>query len=58
MIAIDSAAAGQGEATPATSSAPAFLGSHQSKPLKFDPAKLDGLSERLIRSHRENNKVW
>jgi Fe-Mn family superoxide dismutase len=25
------------------------------KPLPFDPAKLDGLSERLIRSHWENN---
>ena len=34
---------------------PAFAGGHQVKPLKFDPAKLDGLSERLIKSHWENN---
>ena len=33
----------------------AFRGEHQAKPLKFDPAKLKGLSERLIRSHWENN---
>ncbi|WP_235506579.1 superoxide dismutase [Altererythrobacter sp. Root672] len=36
-------------------SAPAFAGQHQPKPLRFDPAKLDGLSERLIQSHWENN---
>lgn len=35
--------------------APAFAGQHQPKPLRFDPAKLDGLSERLIQSHWENN---
>src|SRR3546814_19641129 len=34
---------------------PAFAGNHQVRPLKFDPAKLVGLSERLIRSHHENN---
>lgn len=33
----------------------AFAGQHQSKPLPFDPAKLKGLSEKLIRSHHENN---
>ena len=33
----------------------AFRGQHQPKPLPFDPAKLKGLSERLIRSHWENN---
>ncbi len=38
-----------------TTSAPAFAGQHQPKPLRIDPAKLDGLSERLIRSHWENN---
>lgn len=35
--------------------APAFRGMHQPRPLPFDPAKLHGLSERLIRSHWENN---
>jgi len=35
--------------------ASAFRGTHQPKPLKFDPAKLNGLSERLIRSHWKNN---
>ncbi|MGZ3235144.1 MAG: superoxide dismutase [Croceibacterium sp.] len=34
---------------------PAFAGNHQVKPLKFDPAKLTGLSERLITSHWQNN---
>jgi Fe-Mn family superoxide dismutase len=29
----------------------------QPRPLRFDPAKLDGLSEKLIRSHWENNYV-
>ena len=33
----------------------AFRGEHTAKPLKFDPAKLKGLSERLIQSHWENN---
>ena len=35
--------------------APAFRGLHQPKPLPFDPAKLRGISEKLIRSHWENN---
>ena len=34
---------------------PAFAGSHAVKPLRFDPAKLPGLSERLISSHWQNN---
>jgi Fe-Mn family superoxide dismutase len=33
----------------------AFQGQHTPKPLPFDPAKLKGLSEKLIRSHWENN---
>jgi Fe-Mn family superoxide dismutase len=36
---------------------PAFAGNHQPKPLTFEPAKLIGLSERLIRSHWENNYI-
>jgi Fe-Mn family superoxide dismutase len=34
---------------------PAFRGQHKPKPLGFDPSKLAGLSEKLIRSHWENN---
>jgi len=33
----------------------AFQGQHQPKPLPFDPTKLKGISEKLIRSHHENN---
>lgn len=33
----------------------AFAGKHQPKPLPFDAAKLTGISEKLIRSHHENN---
>jgi superoxide dismutase len=33
----------------------AFTSLHERKPLPFDPTKLDGLSEKLIRSHWENN---
>jgi superoxide dismutase, Fe-Mn family len=38
-----------------TQLARAFRGQHQPKPLPFDPAKLKGISEKLIRSHHENN---
>jgi len=43
--------------TPVAAQAPAlaFRGQHQPKPLTFDPAKLKGISEKLIRSHWENN---
>lgn len=34
---------------------PAYRGSNEVKPLPFDPAHLRGLSEKLIRSHHENN---
>jgi Fe-Mn family superoxide dismutase len=33
----------------------AFRGVHLPKPLPFDPAKLKGISEKLMRSHWENN---
>jgi len=35
----------------------AFRGQHAPRPLPFDPAKLKGLSEKLVRSHWENNYV-
>lgn len=35
--------------------AAAFAATHQPKPLAFDPAKMHGFSEKLIRSHWENN---
>lgn len=41
--------------TPSTPAAKVFAGQHQFKPLPFDPVKLKGLSEKLIRSHWENN---
>jgi Fe-Mn family superoxide dismutase len=41
--------------TSASTIARVFGGQHQPKPLSFDPAKLKGLSEKLIRSHHENN---
>jgi len=34
---------------------PAYRGTNEIKPLPFDPARLRGLSEKLIRSHHENN---
>jgi len=43
------------QATEAGAAPPAFGGAHQPQPLPFDPARLQGLSERLIRSHWENN---
>ncbi len=38
-----------------TSLSSAFNTVQEIKPLPFDPAKLDGISEKLIRSHWENN---
>lgn len=35
----------------------AFAGKHQPKPLPFDAAKLNGISEKLITSHHNNNYV-
>lgn len=40
---------------PQIQGARAFRGQHRPKALTFDPAKLKGLLEKLIRSHRENN---
>jgi len=47
--------AGMTEAAAQTTVAPAFRGQHQPKPLPFDAAKLKGISEKLIKSHWENN---
>lgn len=47
--------AGTVSAASAQSVPEAFRGTHQPKPLPFDPAKLDGISEKVIRSHWENN---
>lgn len=42
-------------AQPTSAPAAAFAGKHVPKPLRFNPATLTGLSERLITSHWENN---
>lgn len=34
---------------------PIYRGGHAPKPLPFDPKSLDGLSEKLVRSHHRNN---
>lgn len=44
-----------GEAAIAGPLPSAFAANHSPKPLPFDPAKLDGISEKLIKSHWENN---
>ena len=44
---------GQTQTTPTVIRA--FAGQHQPKPLPFDATKLTGISEKLIRSHHENN---
>jgi len=45
------------EPAPATKAATAEPGKHEPKPLPFDPAKLKGLSEKLLVSHHDNNYV-
>ena len=42
-------------AAPPYTSTLAFSAAHTPKPLKFNPGRLEGLSERLITSHWENN---
>ena len=44
-------------ATIKSGSPSAFLGQHQPKPLPFAPGSLQGISERLIQSHWENNYI-
>jgi Fe-Mn family superoxide dismutase len=45
----------QSTTPPAAQTPMVFRGQHQPKPLPFDPAKLTGISEKLIKSHWENN---
>ena len=45
----------QAQTTPQPSASKIFAGEHKPKPLPFDPSKLKGISEKLIRSHHENN---
>lgn len=45
----------EAQTTTQPATARVFAGQHQPKPLPFDPTKLKGLSEKLIRSHHENN---
>jgi Fe-Mn family superoxide dismutase len=56
-LAIGREALGQSPAAAPADAArpPAFRGQHQPRPLPFDPTKLPGLSEKLLRSHWENN---
>lgn len=49
------AAPGSGAEGMAARPVPAFAGNHMVKPLGFNPATLDGMSEKQIRSHWENN---
>src|SRR4029078_9362239 len=51
LAAVSGSAAAQG----APVAGPAFAGKHQPRPLKFNPATLTGLSEKLITSHWQNN---
>ncbi len=41
--------------TAAAAAPPAFRGQHPIQPLPFNPAKLNGLSEKLMVSHHDNN---
>lgn len=54
---ISGMAGAQNMKTPVAEVRGALSGGREPKPLTFDPAKLDGLSEKLIRSHWENNYI-
>lgn len=47
--------AGTGSTAAAQTFTAALLGGHEPRPLPFDPSKLTGISEKVIRSHWENN---
>lgn len=55
ILAAGAGAAVRGDAAQTAEAPMAFRGQHQVKPLPFNPAKLNGISEKLIRSHHENN---
>lgn len=58
LVATASAATAPSPAVAAAVAAPpAFRGAHVAKPLPFDPTKLNGLSEKLLVSHHDNNYV-
>jgi Fe-Mn family superoxide dismutase len=44
-------------ASPQTNAAQAFAGKHQPRVLPFDAGKLKGISEKVIKSHWENNYI-
>ena len=50
VLTLNTSTAAQSETVPM-----AFAGKHPVVPLPFNPAKLSGLSEKLMRSHHENN---
>lgn len=52
VLAFNQTGEAQTENTPA-----AFRGTHQPKPLPFDAGRLKGISEKLIKSHWENNYI-
>jgi Fe-Mn family superoxide dismutase len=54
-MALGREALGQAPSGAAAVRPPAFRGQHAPRPLPFDPAKLKGLSEKMLRSHWENN---
>lgn len=56
-IMMSSLAGAQNVNTPSIDVRGSLSGGRQPKPLRFDAAKLKGLSEKLIRSHWENNYV-
>ncbi len=55
VLADPARAADRAEEAAAPAPIRAFAPVHRIRPLPFDPARLDGLSEKLIRSHWENN---
>jgi superoxide dismutase, Fe-Mn family len=54
---VSTLAGAQSKSTPAIEVRGPLIGTREPKPLAFDPAKLNGLSEKLIRSHWENNYI-